>query len=208
MCAQFWFLRDLMVVMILSPILYVGLKYLKIVFIGIFGLMWLFGIDWNITGLSIGALFFFSVGAYLAITKLNFVELALRITPIIYYFYLVLSVLTLYAFGTSEYGQLRAVTILSEIICIVGAVGYYIGKGESNANNHLSESSFFIYAYHQVVLAVVVKYLVVALSPMNDLKFIIIFITTPIIITLFGVALYWLMKKTCPSTIKILTGGR
>ena len=56
---QFWFVRDLMVAVLLSPVLYLIVKHLKA--FGVFRLrvLWLFGIWFHVTGFNIDAFFLF-----------------------------------------------------------------------------------------------------------------------------------------------------
>lgn len=208
MCAQFWFLRDLMVVMVLSPIIYAGVKWLRLAFVGIFGVLWVANLWWDITGLSVSAIFFFSAGAYMAIYKVNFVSLSSRVFLIFLCLYLLLLSSALCCVGYPAYMPLKALTILAEMIGVVGIVSWCIRRGRWHVDNFLSESSFFIYAYHQIVLAVLVKVMVTSLAPMNDMKLILIFLTAPVVIIGIGLGLYWLMRKTMPSVTKVLTGGR
>lgn len=208
MCAQFWFLRDLMVVMIFSPIIYIAIKYCNYLIVGVLGLLWIAGFDWDITGLSISAFFFFSIGSYLAIRKINVIDSISIVKPWCYYIYPLLCLLALYIWNEPGYTQFRSLCTLVEIFCIVNIVCHCIKTTLWKTINFLSDSSFFIYAYHQIVLAVMVKYLVSALSPINDFKLIIIFLTAPVVVILVGLLIYNYMRKICPLTTKILTGGR
>lgn len=68
-CYQFWFLRDLMVTMVFSPIVYLGVRYLKVLFILCLGILWLINFLPAIPGFSSAAMFYFSFGAYFSIHK-------------------------------------------------------------------------------------------------------------------------------------------
>ncbi len=208
MCAQFWFLRDLMVMMVLSPIIYICVKYLKLLFVVIFGLMWIFNFGWEITGLSITSIFFFSVGAYIALFKINFVKFSKYGILVFFIMYTILSSVALYSIGNPMMERFKTLSILCEMICIIGLTTIFIRRGLWEPNNFLSESSFFIYASHQIILAILVKQLVSLLSPMDGLKLTIIFLVSPIIIICVSLIIYWQMRKTMPLLTKILTGGR
>lgn len=59
-----WFVRDLMVTVLFTPLIYLLIKKLKIVFLCVLGILWLFNFSVGITGFSFAAFFFFSLGAY------------------------------------------------------------------------------------------------------------------------------------------------
>lgn len=73
LCYQFWFIRDLMVCYILSPIIYLYVKYGKLLGVSLLGLLWCFGIWFHIAGFSSTSFFFFAFGSWFAINRRNFV---------------------------------------------------------------------------------------------------------------------------------------
>lgn len=69
-----WFIRDLMVVVLITPIIYYIIRKFKVWAILILCLCYVTGIWPYIHGFSITAVFFFSLGAYFSINKLNMVN--------------------------------------------------------------------------------------------------------------------------------------
>lgn len=86
-----WFIRDLFVVMLFSPLLHLLIQRLKHYFIIMLGVLWFFGYWFHITGLSSAASFFFSAGAYFSINGRLFTNDFRRIFPHSIIIYLVLS---------------------------------------------------------------------------------------------------------------------
>lgn len=68
-CYQFWFLRDLMVTMVFSPIVYLGVRYLKVLFILCLGILWLINFLPAIPGFSSAAMFYFHLVLILVFIK-------------------------------------------------------------------------------------------------------------------------------------------
>jgi fucose 4-O-acetylase-like acetyltransferase len=94
---QLWFLRDLMVVGLFSPVLYLGIKKLGVTLLFVFGALWLLDhpnsgifVQTPISGahkLTYWALFFFSFGAWFSINKLLFSEIFMRFRNISFIVY-------------------------------------------------------------------------------------------------------------------------
>src|SRR5699024_5552578 len=62
-----WYIRDLMCMMLLSPLFFVFFKYTKHFGMIILALLYFFVIESRIPGLSTTAFFFFGLGSYLAL---------------------------------------------------------------------------------------------------------------------------------------------
>ncbi|MDR3128896.1 MAG: acyltransferase, partial [Tannerellaceae bacterium] len=70
---QFWFIRDLMVLVVLTPFVYVYVKKLGACGILLLNVLWIFDWWFTLPGLSIMAVFFFTLGAWVSISKRNLV---------------------------------------------------------------------------------------------------------------------------------------
>lgn len=69
---QFWFIKDLFLVCLLSPILYYFLKKCSIYGVISIGIIWLMvNVDWEFPVFKLRTLFFFSWGAWLSINKIS-----------------------------------------------------------------------------------------------------------------------------------------
>ena len=207
-CYQFWFLRDLMVVMLFSPLVYWLIKKLKQYAVIILGIFWVTGFWLVLPGFSITALFFFSFGACFSIHGINFavkVQSYWRQTGVLYLL-LSLVVLALREYEWCTY--LAKINILIGIFFAVSLTAHFIGKGSWRVNKFLSESSFFIYAYHGMFLALVVKAVCNALHPQGDAMLLLVYFLSPAIIILAGLGAYYVLKKYLPRTTAFITGGR
>lgn len=208
MCYQFWFLRDLMVLSIFSPIVYFIIKKGGLYTIITLCVLWIMNWWVHVTGFSIISIFFFSAGAYFSIHKKNFVQVfkphLIKIG--IVYVILIISMMCLKDYHISIY--------LARINRIIGAMfaialsAHFIERSTWRANKFLEDSNFFIYAYHSLALSFISKQMLLLLQPQTDWVLTIAYIINPIITVLLGVCIYAVIKKLFPKFTAIITGGR
>lgn len=75
-------------------------------------------------------------------------------------------------------------------------------------NASLSQSSFFIYAFHSMPLAIVVKLWIKFIQPTTELTMILGYILIPLFIVGLGFSIFIMMQKYLPRFTSIITGGR
>lgn len=203
-----WFIRDLFVVMLFSPLLHLLIQRLKHYFIIMLGVLWFFGYWFHITGLSSAASFFFSAGAYFSINGRLFTNDFRRIFPhsIIIYLVLSLSDLCLRSYEWDIY--IHKAGIIAGIVATTSLVEWCIRQGKLHDTPFLSASSFFIYAFHALPLAFVCKLSFKVLQPDSDMFVLFLYFFCTVLTISCGLLLYWLLKKYFPHTTTILTGGR
>ena len=77
---QFWFLQCLMIIILLSPIIYVGIKRLKVLFILLMAIICVTDILPEYTGVKWGAFFYFILGSYFSVNKISIIAFSLLST--------------------------------------------------------------------------------------------------------------------------------
>lgn len=209
-CYQFWFIRDLMVIVLCSPLVYWIVRNLKIAGIILLGFLWCFGIWFSITGFSITALFFFSFGAWFAVHQHNFVvEFKSLRKPFTYLYILTVAVNTiLYHYQISGFHFIHNIGIILGLITVITWTAYGIQEGKLRCSALLAGSSFFIYAYHAMPIAFFVKYWVKLTQPASEFTMILGYIVIPFIIVGLGIGIYFLMQRFLPRFTRVITGGR
>ena len=146
-----WFLRDLMVVSLLTPIIYIVLQRWGKIVLPLLTLVYLSGVGaFAVPGLSMYAVFFFSLGAYLAIRKLDLVTTMQRFEVPAYITALLLAVAMVCTYHTAVFSSL--------MLCfrIVGAVAVFclaqriLSHSDRRLPAVVCDSSYFIYLAHYV----------------------------------------------------------
>lgn len=202
---QFWYIRDLMVTVLLSPIIYWLTKKLHIYFVIALATLWITNYWPLITGINIAALFFFSLGAYFSIYKKNFVEFLKPHTLLLGFAYL-LTIVPILIAQEPNFNPLRRLGILFGMGFIISLAARYISTGKWRMNKFLSESSFFIFAYH--ILAIRIIEAIVSFSFQKDIMCAALYIAKSGFIVVAGLGIYYLLKRFMPRFTSFITGGR
>lgn len=212
-----WYVRDLMVIILLSPIIYLAIKKTKQWFISALGLFWLFssiilskGSSFHIyIGMLLTATFFFSWGAFYSIYKKNFVLCFRKVkySPIIYLPIAIADALTI---GLEFNIFIHKIGILFGVVAAVVVVSLLLESNKVKVNTILANSSFFVFALHTIFMGDFVRFLFTLFHiPVNNPYAILaLYFFVPIFCVLVCLTLYLLLKRYFPKTCNLLTGGR
>lgn len=209
-CYQFWFIRDLIFVILCSPVVYYFIRYCKLFSLIALGGLWILGLWFKVPGISITAFFFFSFGAWFSINKRNFaIDFKTMLLPatIFYIIFLITGALLWYNKAT-DYSFIYNIGIIIGLVTVVGWTAFGIEKKKLGISAFLAGSAFFVYAYHGMPIALVVKYWVKMLQPASEVTMVAGYILIPILIVCAGVSIYALMRRYFPFFTGLITGGR
>ena len=208
-----WYVRDLMVMILLSPIIYWMIQRLGKWLIVALGIVWyfyqaLFLPDGGWTALLSHATFFFSWGAYYSINKQNFVLTMekYRYAP---WFYIPIAIADTLTKGTDYNIFIHEAGILVGIVAAVVIVSYLLRSGKTKVNDTLANCSFFVFALHTLIMNDFGKLLFTVLHlPDNTFAMLFLYIVVPTLTIFLCVILYVVLKRYAPSVCSLLTGGR
>ncbi|OFY44252.1 MAG: hypothetical protein A2X18_01175 [Bacteroidetes bacterium GWF2_40_14] len=208
----FWYIRDLMVVVVFSPLIWLMVRYLRLPGILIAAFIWVSDIlGFNIAGIvgiSTVSFFFFMSGAYFSINKINIISFSNK------FFYSSIVLYPLFVFADLMSRDMSFNIYIHNIGIIVGIIFMFnivsagINSGKLRNSLILASSSFFIFAAHEPFLTFTRKVIIYFIKPDTEL---LCFITyfVPAILTL-GVmlSLFLFMRKFMPGLLCVITGGR
>lgn len=213
-----WFLRDLMMVILLSPLIYFLIKsYNKYVILILF-FCYISNIFPQIQGLNITGVFFFTSGAFFSITHKNIITTFNKYQIISLLLAVILLVGTIIYDGknTLEGQYIYPFYIIFGSISAFNISSCLIRKKNCGFPSVLSQSSFFIYAIHTIlILSVADKIcsfiffnsITIRYFP-NTILLITNYIFTPILAVTICLGIYIFMNKFMPRLLSLLTGNR
>ena len=208
-CYQFWFIRDLMVTVILSPIIYIILRYAKLCGLLFLGIFYIIKIKIPIAGINSLSIFFFALGAYFALYKNDFVEILRKHFNKIVLAYLAIAIIQYMLKEYDYYLYIHNFFIIIGVALIFASVSYLLEKNKIGMiPSFIADSNFFIYGYHGITIFFIIKCLAKVFHPNSDMAIVLFYIGSPIIVVTIGVILYNIIKKILPKFTSIITGGR
>lgn len=202
-----WFIRDLIVIVALTPILYYLFGFLK---------WWLIPVLFFITLIPIipaslfSSLFWFSLGAILSLTKANIDYKKSVLGIVILSLYLSFSLLELIC-GLIIPELALKLLIIFGIFGIWFSYDFMVSNGFSLKEHKwfsiASGFTFFIYLFHEPTLNIVRKVIVIFLGK-NSMGYLISYLLSPFIFVLTMVYIGLLLKRFIPKIYFNLVGGR
>ncbi len=204
-----WFLRDLFVACLISPLIYYLFKIKLLPYVsGLLFVIWLATNDLHFFALSLCSFCFFSIGAMLSLYKYNiarFPRYSLTILGIVYS----AIILTILFLNICEVGYttfLQNICTAMGVVFILGIVSLLVEKGCIRPCRLLVSSAFFIYLSHGILVGYVRH--ARKLLPQSDLFLTIGYIVTPFITIVILLVAFKFMSSLTPRLLGILTGGR
>lgn len=204
---QFWFVRDLFILVIVSPIIQFLLKNFKLGFFILVFITYILKI--NVYFVRTEALFFYVSGLYWGYYNFNLFKIIdeIKFSEVI--------IVWIFSFlwefiGFDEGNAIGSFTELSSCVLLLKLSANII-KNEKiyNIANYLSGFSFFLYAIHMPLLNEYLKKLWIHFFPMKNGFFCLFeYFGVTILTVVIGTGIGIVLKKICPKLFVLLNGGR
>lgn len=202
-----WYLRDLMVTVILSPLIYYLLKHFSSIIIIILGVLYIFPLWQFPVGINPTAIFFFSLGAFISIRNLVDTQALISYKKYLLISYVLGVVLEFLYRGGEYYNIIHHIVVIIGVFAVSSIVINRARSGRLHYNKVLSDSSFFIFVYHALPLAFIVKVLLYIL-PNKDIVLFLIYLIAPTVIIFIGVLLSKILDNNFRGLSIFLKGSR
>lgn len=205
-----WYLRDLMVAMIISPLLYYLLKYMRWGGIFLLFLSYISLIGVKFPGFSAAAFFFFGTGAFFYLNQIDPTQLTWKYKNYIYGLAVLLwLIVACYNGHNTPIGN-----IIEPFYIVVGSIAMFNLATSFVKSGHLfpkilTQSTFFVYLAHTIMItSISIGVMRKLFGDENALSLSIGYFLAPILTVSICVVGYWILKKFLPRFCGILTGER
>ena len=145
-----WFLRDLIVVLLLTPILYILIRKLGYWLMVVLTVLYLSGVCAFIPGLSAYAVYFFTFGAILSIRKMDLVVSLKHVEIPAYVLSILLAISMLLTYGTSVFATLMLCFRLMGAVSVFCLASRILSSTNRRLPSVICDSAYFIYLAHFV----------------------------------------------------------
>lgn len=204
-----WFVRDLMVLGILAPLVYWLIRRTGIFVIILLGAIWFFrlGKDFGLPSLSHQSVFFFPLGAYFSINRINIATAAnkVRYLFITYIAWIIADLCT----GVQPYGEwVHKAGIMVGMVTMIQVSAAVVERSKAEKCISLGRTSFFIFALHNLFIGKLMKVIVMVVRPQSPLLVLSIYFFVPVVTILTYIYLYKMLNKYLPHVADVVTGGR
>lgn len=210
-----WFVRDLMVMIVLVPLFYFIIKKIGLWLPLLLFPLFILDIRLNIQGFSTVAFFFYSIGAWASLKNIDFTNLSVKglkyFVPLAALFFIIVVYAKAFNFQTEEIW--KNIFIIAGCVALIGVFTLLQRAGRVKFMIWLSSASFFIYAAHAFgylgALQWSRKLLILFFGiPTSEFTAIIMCFANPIIATALCVICYKLLAHYIPRFTAIICGGR
>lgn len=190
-----WFLRDLIIVSLLTPIIYIGVRKLNYWPFVLLLPVYLTGI-WAIQPrLNPYAICFFTLGAYLSIRRINLIEVCLKMEKVAYFLTVFLALAMILAYPTITYSLLllcfRVVSIVA-VFCLAYRILIQTNK---RIPQTVCDASYFIYLAHYVFFFSFIDTTFFSLFGTSTVSLCLHYLLCPLIKVVIFVLFYYLYRK-------------
>ena len=207
MLGPFWFVRDLIVVTFLTPIIFFFIQKMSLFYMLFVGLSYLSGVWPDIHGVHSVSLFYFSLGACYAIKERELFNSIYKYRCWLYILYIILIPILLFSYGQeTTYGISNFYRFIASLAMI--CFFFYLVNLGFRKNDLLTNSCFFIYAFHFFILCdcdILLSWIVGMTSP---LQLVIVYLLKTIFTVVLCVLCYSILGYFCPRVRNVLCGSR
>lgn len=199
-----WYIRDLILLILISPIIHWFIKHLQFFFILTLGCLWYMGT--RVLGMDFQGIFFFPLGAWFSINNINFVKVFKNIGWLLLPLYIILVTTDTLTKNRDYNIYIHHAGVLIGLIIYFIIAAYFIEHTNKRISQFLTKSTFFIFALHGLFIGKYLKLLIAIINPASLCSILFIYFFVPITSIFSCSLLYYLFNRYLPFITQLLTG--
>ena len=204
----YWYVRNLFILCLLSPIWYYLNKYLNALFVLLL-LIWWMSLHHN--ALLAESILFFNMGAYFAIHNINPLEITRKWKAIfldIWGFFAIADYVSHAIIPFEGAFYLHRISLVLNICGFIYLADMIVKGDKAKVNSFLAGSVFWVYATHDHLAIALRRFCVEHFSSYSDLIQVALYFVTVLIVTAICLTSYQIMKYFFPAFVNFATGSR
>ncbi|MCI0920474.1 acyltransferase family protein [Sphingobacterium rhinopitheci] len=205
-----WYIRNLIVIIILSPVIYYFIKYTKIYgLIALYIFYVLFHNNYS-NVIEITTVLFFSIGAYIGLNNIDIIAIADKHKKVMAIVSVILLLTATLNSGKPTHEYIFRLFIIPGIITLFNLFNYLFKNQKIRGFLFkFAPTSFFIYVAHEIFIINWIKGAIHRYSILSTgIGKIISYFVGPIICVIICVILFNILNRIMPKTLDFITGKR
>lgn len=201
-----WYIRNLLIMSILSPLLYYIIRYAREVFLLVIAIWWMTTYH---NAFIPQTVLFFSLGAYFSILKINPLRMVDKNKTMFLTLFSVLAIgdiISHTAHGTAINLQIHRLALISNIPVLLLLADYCVRHGYTS--RFLPNAAFIVFCVHYPIVVVLRKFCIAQYSDASDIIHIMLYFACVAISTLLSLPVYQILNRFFPKAKNILSGNR
>ena len=200
-----WYVRNLMVMVIIAPLVYALISRLNHYLLYVMALIWFFCSRWYCEANTI---FFFCFGAYFSLHDMSLVKSVSQYRRTIVIWFLLFSFLDLAFMNYSISFWFHRAEIMFGTPFVLIVISCLVDKGYVRDYTSIFASCFFVYVTHEPLLRFIRRFSLKYIEESSDCQMIISYFASVTIVLLVVYFTYWILSKYFPIVMRVLSGGR
>lgn len=205
--APYWYIRNLFLLQLCSPLLFFLIKYLKGFYLLAIGFIWAMTPTLTFTYTSI---FFFSLGAYISIQHIDLEKQTERFYKLITASFILLLAFEFYLhfYLPNPYSiYVQKLLFACGVLCFF-AIAIRAAKNQITISNYLGKASFFIYTVHYPIMLGIRRLSLKWMGGPTEWGNVLTYFGSAIITIGISLLLYECMRRCMPKVLAFTTGER
>lgn len=201
-----WYIRNLIIMSILSPLLYYSIRYIRELFLFIVAVWWM---TTPHNAFISQTILFFSLGAYFAIFNKNPLEAVGRNKGIFLTLFSVFAIgdiLSHVYIGTPINLQIHRISLIFNIPAFLLLGDWCVRHGYTN--KILPNAAFIVFCVHYPIVVILRKFCIATYSNASDTVHILLYFACVVISTVLSLSIYLVLNRYFPKVKNILSGNR
>lgn len=202
-----WFIRDLMLLILFSPIIKLFIKYLRWGIVAITGLCWFFNLEIGDMVPRCYSIFFFMLGSFMSINGDNLLQFSRKYGMYAIVVYPCIAIIDMFTKGAGFNIYIHHIGIIVGIIGILFVVPLFLSRGKLIVHSNLSGSSFFIFAFHSLIIYKIIMLMYRVMDLQSPYLLLFVYFSVPIVVIGIAWSFWWILKNKTPMWIASIFVG-